>query len=201
MDKKNSFQFNMIAPIYGLFYNKQKKNYSKDIASLNKYLDLSKFNTIIDVGCGTGALCSVLNEMGFSVTGIDPAIKMLKIGARKKENVNIRFVTPKLNNKLPFDDKSYDISFASYVAHGLEQYERIKLYEEMSRVSKDYVILYDYNNKRSWVTNIVETIENGDYFNFIRSVKVELKENFKTYVEIKLRNQTSWYICEPFNKF
>jgi 2-polyprenyl-3-methyl-5-hydroxy-6-metoxy-1,4-benzoquinol methylase len=42
-------------------------------------MNLFSFETIIDVGCGTGALCSEVYDKGMNVTGIDTAIKMLDI--------------------------------------------------------------------------------------------------------------------------
>ena len=79
----SSFLFNAIAPVYGLFYNRQKKRYRKVIRNMAKELDLASFGSILDVGCGTGSLCSVLSETGLSVTGIDPAQKMLAIAKRQ----------------------------------------------------------------------------------------------------------------------
>lgn len=191
------FLFNLIAPVYGLFYKSQKRRYSRDLILLSKHVNVSKYKSIIDVGCGTGALCSALSDLGISVTGVDPAKKMLKIGAKKKENIGVRFISISLANPLPFEDKSFDLSVASYVAHGMKLDERKRLYAEMSRVSRDYVLLYDYNHKRAFFTNIIEKIENGDYFNFIKNVKNELAEFFESFVEIKLANQASWYICKP----
>ncbi|PAT01127.1 hypothetical protein CI105_08330 [Candidatus Izimaplasma bacterium ZiA1] len=193
----SNFMFNLIAPVYGLFYKNQKRVYSRDLILLSKLLDITSYNNILDVGCGTGALSSVLNNMGVSVTGVEPAKRMLNVASSKKENANITFISVNKEKPLPFDDKSFDLSIASYVAHGMKLDERKKLYLEMSRVSKDFVILYDYNDKRAFVTSIVERLERGDYFNFIKNVKKELNQYFKSFEEIKLSNQASWYICVP----
>ncbi len=200
MSKKaeSSFLFNFIAPIYGLFYKGQKKQYSESLQILKKVMDITKYNNIIDVGCGTGALCSVLFEEGLIVTGIDPAVKMLNIGAKKKENKDIEFVNACACRELPFPEKTFDLSVASYVAHGLKPEERQVLYKEMIRITKRYVIFYDYNEKRAFFTSIIEWAERGDYFNFIKKVKIELNDNFKTVKEIKLDKQASWYLCEPY---
>ena len=169
MSKRNSsFLFNAIAPVYGLFYNRQKKRYRKVIRNMAKELDLASFGSILDVGCGTGSLCSVLSETGLSVTGIDPAQKMLAIAKRQPENGNIRFLQANALEQLPFADQSFDLSIASYVAHGMQKSERIKLYSEMRRVTKSKVILYDYNQKRSLLTSLIEWLERGDYFQFIK---------------------------------
>lgn len=136
MSNKSNFLFNTIAPIYGLFYEKQKKRFIKVIEEVSNDLDITVYNTVIDIGCGTGALCSVLYEKGLKVTGIDPADKMLRIAKRQNENINITFQNANVLDKLPFEDKSYDISFASYVAHGLQKHERKLMYAEMSRITK-----------------------------------------------------------------
>ena len=200
----NNFLFNLIAPIYGLFFNRQKIRYAKVIEDVKKELDVSIYKKFIDVGCGTGALCSVLNQKGLSVTGIDPAQKMLKIAREKAENKHITFVHANILKRLPFDDKYFDVSIASYVAHGLQPHERKLMYLEMVRIAKYKVVIYDYNENRSFLTTIVEWLEGGDYFHFVKNAKLEMKscvfENRACFSEVKVVNvavQAAWYICTP----
>ena len=196
--KKSNFLFNFISPVYGLFYNGQKKRYKEIIDKIRDEINISKYKNILDVGCGTGALCSVLDKEGLEVTGIDPAINMLNIGARKPENINIEFIKASTDLKLPFDDKSFDISIASYVAHGLIESERLKMFKEMSRVTKHLVIFHDYNTKRAFKTNVIEALEGGNYFKFIKNIQIELKEHFSSFKVINVDKQVAWYICKPF---
>lgn len=205
MKKKKHHQlFNKIAPAYGLFYNSQKKHYHKIIDDMKDELDLTSFKTIVDIGCGTGALCSVLNEKGLEVTGIDPAEKMLAIAANKAENQEITFVVADVLERLPFIDQSFDIAIASYVAHGLTVDKRIKMYSEMSRVASKYVVFHDYDKERALLKTIVEWVERGDYFNFIRVAEPEMKECinqmkscFKSVRIVQVGPRANWYICEP----
>lgn len=200
----NNFLFNTIAPFYGLFYKAQKKHYAKIIEDMGNKLDLTAFKTALDVGCGTGALCSVLNEMGLEVTGVDPAEKMLNIARSKPENKAIRFIEANAVEGLPFDRKTFDISLASYVAHGLQPNERKQMYAEMSRVTSLKVIIYDYNENRSLPITIAEWLEGGDYFRFIRTAKAEmenceceLRQCFSNVEMINVSPQAAWYICTP----
>lgn len=189
--------FNTIAPVYGWFYGYQKWRYRGLLSRVQREIDLFRYKKIIDVGCGTGALCSVLNQRGFMVTGVDPALRMLKIGGNKRENRGIEFIQASALTRMPFADKSFDVSIASYVAHGLKGYEREVMYAEMSRISKHLVIIYDYNDKRSWLTSIVERLEGGDYFNFVKKAKAEMEESFQ---EVRILNVSpggAWYICVP----
>lgn len=202
--KKSSVLFNLIAPIYGLFYNYQKKRYVDTVESVKNEMDISSFDTIIDVGCGTGALCSVLKDKGMDVTGIDPVIKMLNIAISKPENKGIEFIQGNTLDGLPFKQKSFDVAIASYVAHGLIEEERKRMYAEMSRVTRNYVIIHDYNNKRSILTSIIEWLEGGDYFHFIDNAEPEMKNCFSEmkncFSEVRVINvgvRANWYICKP----
>lgn len=202
---ENSFMlFNSIAPIYGLFYEMQKKRYREVINRCLEELDLNLFDTVLDVGCGTGALCSVLNKKGLVVTGIDPAEKMLRVAKRQPENKTITFIQANVLEQLPFENKLFDISIASYVAHGLQKNEREKMYAEMSRVTKSKVIIYDYNQKRGLLTSIIEWLEHGDYFHFIKVAKDEMEqcvsemgECFSEVKVVDVDSKAAWYICTP----
>ena len=191
-----SVLFNKIAPIYGKFFNFQVKHYQRVLSEIEKDFDFCNYSNIIDIGCGTGALCSVLAEKGLKVTGIDSAEKMLEVAKRRASNYNINFLQANIVEEIPFDDNSFDISIASYVAHGLKDKDRALMYQEMARISNEYVILYDYNANRSILTNIIEWLEKGDYFNFIKVVKVELEESFGNLIEINVDVRASWYICK-----
>ena len=206
MAKKNSsILFNSVAPVYGLFYKVQKRRFAEVIEGVENELDLSSFETIIDIGCGTGALCSVLYEKGLSVTGIDPAKKMLEIAKNKQENKDISLIQADVLVGLPFEDNSFDIAIASYVAHGLKVEERKRMYAEMSRVARHFVVIYDYNDKRSLFTTFVEWLEGGDYFHFIKNAEPEMKDCvselkscFTDIRVVDVDTRAAWYICKPY---
>ncbi len=202
--KQGKRLFNLIAPVYGLFYKSQKKHYAKVIDEVGNILDLTEFRTVVDVGCGTGALCSVLNEKGMEVTGLDPASRMLEVARGKAGNKGVNFVQADVLERLPFEDKSFDISIASYVAHGLDSHERQQMYAEMSRVAREWVIIHDYNDKRSPFVSFVEWLEGGDYFHFIKNAEAEMKdclteleECFSQVDVVSVGARANWYIGKP----
>jgi ubiquinone/menaquinone biosynthesis C-methylase UbiE len=205
MSKKNSrFLFNTIAPVYGLFYRYQKKRFLKVVRGIRHELDVTTYETVLDVGCGTGALCSVLRASGLTVTGIDPAEKMLGVARRQPENTSIPFIRADVLDRLPFDDKSFDISIASYVAHGLQKRDRKQMYSEMRRVTKSKVIIYDYNQNRGLLTSVIEWLERGDYFRFIKNAQnemrncvTEMQECFSDVKAVDVDTRAAWYICTP----
>ncbi len=194
--------FNRIAPIYGLFYDRQKKRFSEVIDRVHNEIDWVSYKRILDVGCGTGALCSVLDQKDVWIIGVDAAFKMLKKAVKRSSNV--AFIQANILDKLPFDDKCFDVSIASYVAHGMDRNDRKLMYAEMSRVTGSKVIIYDYNEKRSLLITIVEWLERGDYFHFIKNAEHEMKNCFsemsECFSEVKVVNvdaQAAWYICTP----
>lgn len=198
---KSNFIFNSIAPVYGLFFDHQVRTYRALFDNHKPDFDPYYYCNAIDIGSGTGALCKVLQEHHLEVTGAEPAKAMLavakkKTGVKESENPEITFIQADALEGLPYSDKSFDFAITSYVAHGLIPDDRMALYEEMERVSKHAVILLDYNERRSIVTNIVEWIEGGNYFSFIRYGRAELEAHFQNIKVVNTGNRSAMYICE-----
>ena len=189
--------FDRIAPIYGLFYNYQRRYYKRALTGALSEVNLAAYESIVDVGCGTGALCGVLSQMGHKVTGIDSAEKMLGIASRHMENKDVDFLRASILERTPFEDKSFDVSISSYVVHGLKESDRKLMYAELNRITKNLIIIYDYNQRRSIWVDMIEWLEGGDYFNFIENVSNELNQNFSKISVIKISKMASCYICYP----
>ncbi len=187
--------FNKIALIYGMFFDFQLRYFTKIQEKVSSEIDFSKYESVLDIGCGTGALCKTFYEKGFEVVGVDPSKGMLAQANKKLKNLPIKLIHIVPGEPLPFKDKSFDIVITSYVAHGLKKDERIQLYNEMKRLSKKLVIIHDYNENRALLTSIVECLENGDYFNFIKIAEKEMKEVFDEVKKINVDTRAAWYIC------
>lgn len=197
--KKQARLFNNIAKIYGMFFHSQVRKYRKISEKVKADLDFSAYKSIIDIGCGTGALCRVLQELGLAVTGIDPAEDMLKVAVQKNEKMEklepeINFVQGDVLEGLDFADKSFDLAITAYVAHGMDSVERQLLYAEMKRVATNAVVILDYNEHRSVGSDIIEWAEGGDYFNFIKVIKEELMDRFGNLKVIKTGKRSALYI-------
>ena len=69
---------------------------------------------------------------------------------------DMMFVRASILERTPFMDKSFDVSISSYVAHGLKLADRKLMYSEMNRITKNIIIIYDYNQTRSiWIDLII----------------------------------------------
>lgn len=186
--------FDGIAPVYGLFYDWQKNYYSRVFENKLPFV-LQEGSAVLDVGCGTGALLSLLHDHGFEVSGVDQSERMLAIARRK--NPAIHFEQADLLLGLPYDDGAFDYTIASYVAHGLDSEKRIRMYHEMKRVTKRAVLIFDYNDKRTLLTSLVEWLEGGDYFGFIRQANTEMRTQFSGVEVIDLGGKAALYLCRP----
>jgi ubiquinone/menaquinone biosynthesis C-methylase UbiE len=130
------------------------------------------------------------------MTGIDNSSKMLKIALNKNKETDTRFLFHDASTPLPFNDDKFDFSIASYVAHGLSAKERSKMLIEMRRVSKHYVILHDYGKERKLTTDIIESLEGGNYFDFIKNIEHELDSVFNDISIVPVGKNALWYICK-----
>ncbi|MFA0816711.1 MAG: class I SAM-dependent methyltransferase [Anaerofustis sp.] len=189
--------FDLIAPIYGLFYERQIRQFQKVIDRLSAEIDISVGKTAVDVGCGTGALCSVLSDRGLTVSGADPSNVMLKVAERKKGSRSIAFTRANALERMPFEDISFDLTFTSYVLHGLKEADRKTMYAELGRITKGYIIIHDYNEKRALHTTLIEWLEGGDYFGFIKHAPEEIGRAFSEVRTVMVGPRAVCYICKP----
>ncbi len=187
--------FDSIASIYGLFYRYQVKNFTRMIAKFSHHIELTPQSKVLDVGCGTGALCATLAAIDCDVVGIDASSKMIDVAKRKTKKYPITYHIADATKHLPFKDKEFDIVFASFVLHGMKKEMRLEIYKELMRVARSYVVIHDYNSKRNLLTDIVETVERGDYFSFIQEADGEIASFFPHITTINVGKTSSWYIC------
>ncbi|WP_456278216.1 class I SAM-dependent DNA methyltransferase [Bacillus sp. AK128] len=67
--------------------------------------------SILDIGCGTGALSIPLAKKGFNVTGLDLSAEMLSIADEKarNEHVNIQFIQQNMTELTDMEPESFDV--------------------------------------------------------------------------------------------
>lgn len=188
---KHAKLFDNIAFIYNWFFKFQVRYYTEIIERNFQSLGLDRNASGLDIGCGTGAFSYSLNKYGFKMQGIDISGKMIR-HAEKKE---LTCIKGDASGQLPFKDNQFDFTCMAYVAHGLKNPLRDKLFAEARRVSKNTVLIHDYNTNRRILTDFVEYMEGGDYFNFTENGFDEMKMIFKQVDKIDVGPQAAWYIC------
>ena len=68
---------------------------------------------ILDIGCQTGELCSFLKQEGYEPLGIEVQTELIE--HCRREFPGISFATADSENRLPFEDHSFDIVFSGDV--------------------------------------------------------------------------------------
>jgi ubiquinone/menaquinone biosynthesis C-methylase UbiE len=133
----------------------------------DKIVNIAKLNgdeKVLDVGCGSGGLLVRLKTRysNLQLVGVDPDKKILDIAKRKIENkrLDIKLVNA-LAEKLPFEDKTFDIVVSSLTFHHLPTEIKKKTLGEIFRVLKPHgrFILADIGKPDSLFWKIKFTID------------------------------------------
>lgn len=178
--------FEWIAEPYAWFYGFQRKHYKRVIEAMA----LKSHSKILDLGAGTGAMASLLNEK-HEVLAMDGSKAMVRV--MRRLNPDMRVDQLDITQELPFEDKQFDVVLTSFVLHGLKAKDRLHVLSEMKRVA-DLVIVYDYYGKRHLFTDIVEFVEQGDYFNFMKQFNGEFKSFFPEHAIFPINSGSALYI-------
>ncbi|NLV75745.1 MAG: class I SAM-dependent methyltransferase [Tissierellia bacterium] len=92
----------MFQSIYALFFNYQVKYYRKILNRIREEVDITQYKRVLDLGCGTGALLYVLQDLGIYVVGVDSSLGMLKQAIRKLEGTEVELIKISPSERFPF---------------------------------------------------------------------------------------------------
>ncbi|HCM27491.1 MAG: hypothetical protein A2Z99_03505 [Treponema sp. GWB1_62_6] len=191
--ERHSRLFDRIALPYSWFFSGQTRSYAACFEAGRGALPPPAGKKALDLGCGTGAFTAALRKEGWETVGIDAAPAMVSVAGRR----GIACAQGNLLKGLPYPDKSFDLVSAAYVAHGLVREDRRLLFAEAGRLSRGVVLFHDYNGERSFLTDFIEWLEGGDYFNFIGTIADELRSAFSDLRIVPVGKQSAWYVCTP----
>ncbi len=188
---KHVRKFNTIAFIYQWFFRIQIKFYQQNVKTNQDKLEIEEGDKILDLGCGTGAFSYTFKKFSYDVSGIDASPAMVR---RARKN-GVEAIQGNVLNRLPFPDNSFDLVTAAFVVHGLDLDERIKFYQEAQRLSRNNVLIHDYNQADYFLINIIEAIEGGSYFSFKENAVNEMEQVFEKVKVYGIGPWSCWYIC------
>lgn len=136
--------FNLWAPVYDLFGLCIVTVYRKTVAALGEVHD----QRVLDVCTGTGEIAIRLSRQRAKVTAVDVTPSMLEKAKKKDSASEISFLQADAR-QLPFADKSFDQSVVSLALHDMPRPVRLAVLQEMSRVTKQRIVISDYDFSRN----------------------------------------------------
>jgi malonyl-CoA O-methyltransferase len=121
-------------------YNEWSSSYDAD-ENLTRDLDQEmtrevlanlRFNSILEIGCGTGKNTTFLSQIGKKVHAVDFSEGMIQKAKEKVHAENVKFSMMDITNRWMFDDDSFDFIVCNLVLEHIEDISFV--FSEASRV-------------------------------------------------------------------
>lgn len=87
----------------------EKKLYAVDLLEKTIPSNSDKSVKVLDIGCGSGRITTMLSDKGYDVTGTD----ISEVAIQKLEERGIHGIVHDVKDKLPFDDGEFDVIFST----------------------------------------------------------------------------------------
>jgi SAM-dependent methyltransferase len=109
---------------------------------------------VLDVGCGTGTLVTLIKRLhpDVEVVGLDPDLRALARARRKAERASARIQFDQgFADELPYPEASFDRVFSSLMFHHLGRDEKESMLREVRRILRPggFLCLLDFGGPES----------------------------------------------------
>ena len=148
--------------INGFEHDENKIESSELFQYLVKNNNIEKHESILEVGCGSGRIAQHFIKEGYIYYGVDKSLNMIN---KFKDILNYNNVQQISNNKLPFQNNSFDIIICYSVIQYLNNLEEFNnLLDELIRVSKRIIYIGD-------LESMDHSISNSKHYNYNSNLK------------------------------
>lgn len=165
---------------------------------------VARGDKVLDVCTGTGAQALEFARRCDDVTGVDLSTGMLAAARKKDKDGRVRFLEMDAT-RLDLGDKEFDVSCISFGLHEMPPEGREQVLREMTRVTKDKIVIVDYKAPRKrlhlWLHVALISLYETKYFgDFMRSEFEALLARCGLQVE---REKAAWLgfvrisLCRP----
>ena len=195
------FNFNE-AISYEQWFNRPQNKAAFDLETqlMRDLLQPMRGESVLDIGCGTGACLAAFLEMGLQVTGLDPSTYMLDMSLEKiGERADLY---RGYAEDLPFDDNSFNYSCFFTTLEFVDNPK--KALQEAFRVTKDRVFIGVHNRYAlKGIQRRVKGIFTPTIFNHARFFSVwELKQLIRLIIgQVPVSWRTVCQLPIPSGKF
>jgi ubiquinone/menaquinone biosynthesis C-methylase UbiE len=136
--------YNATAEMYDDLHGAQRE--PEHLAAIDRswpVLSGLELDSVLDVGCGTGASLSRLEELkpSLRLAGIDPSQGLLEVAHKRLPQALIQLGN---GESIQFMNESFDLVIATGIMHHVDN--PAKVISEMFRVAKVAVLISDHNN-------------------------------------------------------
>lgn len=165
----------MTAHIYDMQYAEEQN--AKIEAALES-LDVEKYGSMLDVGCGTGLLFDYVAEKTEELIGLDTSRKILLQAKKRSERfANTHLILADADN-MPFEDCVFNYVFAMTIIQNMPNPE--KTVDEVKRVAKKTGVMVITGLKKKFPFEVFE-----DFLRKLSLNVIEIKgENLKCHVAV-----------------
>lgn len=137
-------------------------------------LDKANYDSILDLGCGSGEEIPSLLKHAKSVTGLDSSDGLLNIA--RLNNPMVKFITQDLNTD-PVIEGFYDLIFSSLTLHYIKNWDYL-LKGIYNALNKGGELIFSTHHPIKWGS---ETEKNKEYNEFLLGYK-KVKNSDKDYI-------------------
>ncbi len=118
------------------------KNRTRDLEAiaLQQMLGNQPFNSILEIGCGTGKNTAWLSSSCRQLTAVDFSDEMLSVAKEKVQAKNTKFISADITNEWNFCSEKYDLITFSLVLEHIDDLE--KIFRKISTVIKPEGLVY-----------------------------------------------------------
>lgn len=135
--------FDRWSPVYDLFAKPVGFAYAKAVRKAGA----GPGRTVLDLCTGTGEIAIRCARRGARVTAVDLTPSMFTRAERKSRGLSVDFAGMDAR-KLAFPDASFDAVVLSFALHDMPRKVRAQVLREAARVSRDAVVVLDYDVPR-----------------------------------------------------
>lgn len=187
--------YKLVLPVFKIISKKMQQDYYEAFPVLLKRVKIDEQTTVLDVGTGTGGLAGLFLDYTPHVTGIDFSPEMIA-EAKKRYGDKIKFLQKAAHELKQFRNDQFDLVTAAYSLHDMDYSYRLQVLNEMKRVARKNVIIFDFVKNRNLIILAVESLEGSYYLDFIKNIDSQLAKVFPRHEKIKIKNRMGLYICE-----
>ncbi len=156
-DKEEWYNTWFNSPYYHILYqNRDTEEAQFFIKNLIKYLNISIQHTLLDVACGRGRHSIFLNQLGYTIEGIDLSTQNIE-SAKVHTNSNLHFEIHDIRK--PYKKEFFDFAFNMFTSFGYFEKDsdhQMAISSIADSLKRDGVLVLDFLNPYRVINNLIK---------------------------------------------